>query len=42
MTINAERNATKPAVVLQVQGDRFVFKKTIAPPDAATSTASAR
>jgi branched-chain amino acid transport system substrate-binding protein len=31
ITIDANRNANKPAVVLQIQGDKFVYKKTIVP-----------
>jgi len=31
ITIDANRNATKPAVVLEIQGAEFVYKKTIQP-----------
>lgn len=31
ITIDDKRNANKPAVVLQIQGDQFVYKKTITP-----------
>lgn len=31
ITIDANRNATKPAVVLQIKGSQFTFVKTIAP-----------
>ncbi len=34
ITINAERNATKPAVVLQVRGNDFVYRQTVQPPTA--------
>jgi branched-chain amino acid transport system substrate-binding protein len=35
ITIDAERNATKPAVVLQIKGTEFQYKTTIQPPTAA-------
>lgn len=31
ITINEQRNAVKPAVVLEVKGGKFVYKETIAP-----------
>lgn len=31
ITIDAERNATKPAAVLQIKGDEFVFSATVDP-----------
>jgi len=35
ITINAERNAVKPAVVLELQNGKFVYKETIKPEGAA-------
>ena len=32
ITLDAERNAVKPAVILQVKGGRSTFVATIAPP----------
>ena len=40
ITIDPERNATKSAVVLQIKGSEFVFKKTVEP-ETGTKTASA-
>ncbi|GAB4467225.1 MAG: ABC transporter substrate-binding protein [Armatimonadaceae bacterium] len=34
ITIDENRNANKPAVVLQIEGDKFVYKKTIEPTSA--------
>jgi branched-chain amino acid transport system substrate-binding protein len=34
ITIDADRNATKPAVVLQIKGTEFQYKTTIQPPTA--------
>ena len=34
ITLNAERNAVKPAVVLQVRGPKFVYVATVPPPAA--------
>ncbi len=31
ITIDANRNASKPAVVLQIKGNEFVYKKTVTP-----------
>lgn len=31
ITINDQRNAVKPAVVLEVKNGKFVYKETIAP-----------
>lgn len=31
ITINGERNAVKPAVVMEIKGSKFVYKETIAP-----------
>ena len=31
ITLDENRNATKSAVVLQIQGDKFAYKKTIEP-----------
>ncbi|HXM34791.1 MAG TPA: hypothetical protein VN920_06370, partial [Pyrinomonadaceae bacterium] len=31
ITINAERNAVKPAVVLKLQDGRFIYQETIQP-----------
>lgn len=31
ITINGQRNAVKPAVVLEIKGGKFVYKETIAP-----------
>jgi branched-chain amino acid transport system substrate-binding protein len=39
ITIDANRNANKPAVVLEIKGDEFVYKTTIVP---VTQTASAK
>ncbi|MBC8101221.1 MAG: ABC transporter substrate-binding protein [Cytophagales bacterium] len=38
ITIDADRNATKPAVILQIKGTEFTYKATIQPPSAAAST----
>lgn len=35
ITIDADRNATKPAVVLQIKGSEFQYKTTVQPPTAA-------
>ena len=40
ITIDAQRNATKPAVVLQIQGNQFVYRATVQPPDAAKSASA--
>jgi branched-chain amino acid transport system substrate-binding protein len=40
ITIDPDRNANKPAVVLQIRGNEFVYKATIKPE--ATQTASAQ
>jgi len=39
ITINAERNATKPAVVLQVKGADFVYRSTVEPPSSQSASA---
>ena len=31
ITINSERNAVKPAVVMEIKDGKFVYKETIAP-----------
>ena len=31
ITLNAERNADKPAVVLEIKEGKFVYRETIAP-----------
>ncbi len=31
ITINEQRNAVKPAVVMEIKGGNFVYKETIAP-----------
>lgn len=31
ITLNAERNADKPAVVLEIKGGKFIYRETIAP-----------
>ena len=38
ITINAERNAVKPAVVFELRDGKYVYKETIQPEGAATST----
>jgi branched-chain amino acid transport system substrate-binding protein len=38
ITIDAERNATKPAVVLQIKGNEFVYAATVQPPTAVASS----
>ncbi len=40
ITINAERNAVKPAVVLKLQDGKFVYETTIAPEGMTSPTAS--
>jgi branched-chain amino acid transport system substrate-binding protein len=40
ITINAERNAVKPAVVLKLQDGKYVYQETISPDAPAGSTAS--
>lgn len=39
ITINAERDATKPAVVLQIKGNDFVYRSTVQPPTSQTASA---
>jgi branched-chain amino acid transport system substrate-binding protein len=41
ITIDADRNAVKPAVVLKLQDSKFVYETTIAPEGAAPATSSA-
>ncbi len=41
ITIDAERNAQKPATILQVKGDAFTFSASIAPQGAAGGSAAA-
>lgn len=41
ITINAERNAVKPAVVLKLQDGKYVYQETITPDAPSGSTASA-
>lgn len=36
ITINAQRNADKPAVILQIKGRKFVYRETIAQPQTAS------
>jgi branched-chain amino acid transport system substrate-binding protein len=39
ITLNASRDAVKPAVVFELRGNKMVYKETIQPPGAATTAA---
>jgi branched-chain amino acid transport system substrate-binding protein len=40
ITIDSERNAKKPAVMLQIKGNEFVYKATVDPPSTAQSASA--